>query len=109
MTNMLERLIQQVQTTQHGFTDMRAAADEVIMAKAPEESILIPKKLLASDAHQARMLATFILRRLAATSQESLNFLKNRVSQDMEWRVQEILAKAFDNYCFDIGYEKPLP
>jgi 3-methyladenine DNA glycosylase AlkC len=27
----------------------------------------------------------------------------------MDWRVQEILAKAFDNYCSDIGYEKALP
>jgi 3-methyladenine DNA glycosylase AlkC len=31
------------------------------------------------------------------------------VSRDSDWRVQEILAKAFDRYCADIGYEQALP
>jgi 3-methyladenine DNA glycosylase AlkD len=109
MMDMIERLIQRVQQTQHGFRDIRAAADEVITAKTPEDSIRLAKKLFASDVHQGRVLATFILGRLAATSRESLSFLRTRVSQDMDWRVQEILAKAFDNYCSDIGYEKALP
>ena len=56
-----------------------------------------------------RSLATFILGRLAANSKESLDFLKRRVSQDNDWRVQEILAKAFDRYCVDVGYEQSLP
>ena len=107
--DLIERLIQRVQKTQHGFTDIRAAADEVIRATAPEESIRLAKKLFASNVRQARMLATFIFGRLAATSDESLNFLRNRVSRDMDWHVQEILAQAFDNYCSDIGYEKALP
>jgi 3-methyladenine DNA glycosylase AlkD len=109
MMDMIERLIQRVQQTQHGFRDIRAAADEVITTHTPEDSIRLAKKLFASDVHQGRALATFILGRLAATSRESLNFLRTRVSQDMDWRVQETLAKAFDNYCSDIGYEKALP
>ena len=109
MMDMIERLIQRVQQTQHGFTDIRAAADEVITVKTPEDGIRLAKKLFASGVHQGRMLATFILGRLAATSHESLNFLRTRVSQDMDWRVQEILAQALDNYCSDIGYEKALP
>jgi 3-methyladenine DNA glycosylase AlkC len=32
-----------------------------------------------------------------------------QVSKDEDWRVQEILAKAFDRYCADIGYEQALP
>jgi 3-methyladenine DNA glycosylase AlkC len=32
--------------------------------------------------------------------------LRERVSQDDDWRVQEMLAQAFDKYCSDIGYEK---
>lgn len=107
--DLVERLIQRVQKTQHGFTDIRAAANEVIRATAPKQSIGLAKKLFASNVRQARMLATFIFGRLAATSDESLNFLRTRVSRDMDWRVQEILTQAFDNYCSDIGYEKPLP
>jgi 3-methyladenine DNA glycosylase AlkD len=109
MMGMIERLIQRVQETQHGFKDIQAAADEVIRTTAPEESIGLAKKLFASDIRQARVLAAFILGRLAATSDESLTFLRARVSQDLDWRVQEVLAKAFDNYCFDVEYEKALP
>jgi 3-methyladenine DNA glycosylase AlkC len=54
-------------------------------------------------------LATFIFGRLAANSDETVEFLKRRVSQDNDWRVQEILAKAFDRYCADVGYEQALP
>jgi 3-methyladenine DNA glycosylase AlkC len=35
--------------------------------------------------------------------------LKTRVSQDEDWCVREILAKAFDGYCADIGYKDALP
>ena len=31
------------------------------------------------------------------------------MSLDKDWRVQEILAQAFDQYCKDSGYEKSLP
>lgn len=105
----MEKLIERVQKAQHGFKDIQAAADEVIGTTAPEESIGLAKKLFASDIRQARVLATFILGGLAATSDESLTFLRTRVSQDLDWRVQETLAKAFDNYCSDIEYEKALP
>lgn len=55
------------------------------------------------------MLATLVLARLAARSRESLALLRERVSQDDDWRVQEMLAQAFDTYCADIGYEQALP
>ncbi len=55
------------------------------------------------------MLATFIFGRLAEKADESLNFLRTRARRDTDWRVQEVLAQAFDNYCSDIGYEKALP
>jgi 3-methyladenine DNA glycosylase AlkC len=53
-------------------------------------------------------LATFILGGIAANSKEALEFLKRHVSPDKDWRVQEILAKAFDGYCADVGYEQAL-
>lgn len=39
----------------------------------------------------------------------ALSFLKNTVSLHDSWKVQEILAMAFDNHCKMIGYEAPLP
>jgi 3-methyladenine DNA glycosylase AlkC len=106
--DMIEKLIQRVQKTQHGFLDIQKAADEVVVGQADKENLRIAKKLFASDIYQARSLATFIFGRLAANSNESLEFLKRRVSQDKDWRVQEILAKAFDRYCADVGYEQAL-
>ncbi len=105
----IERLIQRVQKTRHGFLDIQKAADEVVDGHPSNESLRIAKQLFASEIYQARSLATFILGRLAANSRESLELLKQRVSQDNDWRVQEILAKAFDRYCADIGYEHALP
>lgn len=104
----IENLIKRVQKTQHGFLDIQKAADEVADGQPAQESLRIAKQLFASDVYQARSLATFILGRLADNSTESLEFLKRRVSQDNDWRVQEILAKAFDRYCADVGYEQAL-
>jgi len=104
----IEKLIQRVQKTQHGFLDIQKAADEVADGQPAEESLRIAKQLFTSEIYQARSLATFIFGRLAANSKESLEFLKRRVSQDKDWRVQEILAKAFDRYCADVGYEQAL-
>lgn len=36
-------------------------------------------------------------------------FLKDEVSKDDNWRVQEILAMAFDYFCSKIDYEKAIP
>jgi HEAT repeat protein len=107
--DIIEKLIQRVRKTQHGFLDIQKAADEVINEYSAEESLRLAKKLFASDVYQARSLATFILGHLAAKSVESIEFLKQRVSLDSDWRVQEILAKAFDKYCSNVGYEQTLP
>ncbi|MEG2700710.1 MAG: DNA alkylation repair protein, partial [Hungatella sp.] len=40
---------------------------------------------------------------------EAIDFLKNTVSQHENWKVQEVLAMAFDSYCRSKGYEKALP
>lgn len=105
----IERLIQRVQKTQHGFLDIQKAANEVVDEFPVEDSLRIAKQLFTSEIYQARSLATFIFGRLAANSNQTIEFLKRHVSQDNDWRVQEILAKAFDRYCADVGYEQALP
>ena len=107
--DVIERLIQRAQKTQHGFLDIQKAANEVVDEQAVEDSLLIAKQLFTSEIYQARSLATFIFGRLAANSDETSEFLKRHVCQDNDWRVQEILAKAFDRYCADVGYEQALP
>jgi 3-methyladenine DNA glycosylase AlkD len=105
----VELLIERVRRTEHGFTDIRRAADELVASHPAAETLQLAYTLSESPVHQARMLATFLFGEVATTFPESLLFLKGRVSQDQNWRVQEILAQAFDHYCATIGYERALP
>jgi 3-methyladenine DNA glycosylase AlkD len=89
--------------------DQKKAANEVVDGQPVEESIRIAKQLFESEIYQARSLATFIFGRLAVDSNETIEFLKRHVSKDNDWRVQEILAKAFDRYCANVGYEQAVP
>ena len=40
---------------------------------------------------------------------DSLTFMRDEVSKDENWRVQEVLAKSFDKYCKNKGYENSIP
>jgi HEAT repeat protein len=106
---MITSLIKHVQKTQYGFTDILRAAEEVFASQSAAEILPLAKELYASGVDQARMLATFLFGKLSAKSKTSFTFLRKQVSKDKDWRVQEILAKAFDQYCSDIGYEQALP
>lgn len=61
-----------------------------------------------SEIYQVRMYGVFLFGYLSE-DEEILNFMKEQVSTDDNWRVQEILAKSFDEYCKRTGYEKALP
>lgn len=108
MEQTIEQLITRVQKTQHGFTDIKNTADE-LAPLADAKKLRLAKDLFASEIHQARMLAVFLLGQLAPKDEEQLTFLRTRVSHDGDWRVQEILAQAFDYYCAQTGYEHALP
>jgi len=61
-----------------------------------------------SNVYQVRMYGVFLFGCLSA-DEEVLMFMRDEVSKDDNWRVQEVLAKAFDEFCKKIGYEKALP
>ena len=105
----LDQLIERVQKTKNGFADIRKAAEEIVAEITPADNLTLGQALYASDVHQTRMLATFLFGYQAAASPETLQVLRDVVSRDPDWRVQEILAQAFDHYCADIGYETALP
>ena len=102
-------IIERSKKTEHGFRDLQRAADELFTSTEATLAKEIALELLRSDVHQARCVGTFVLGRLAASDADALRILKQQVSQDADWRVQEILAKAFDQFCHDIGYEVALP
>ena len=61
-----------------------------------------------STVYQVRMYGVFLFGYLSE-DKEILDFMKKEVSKDENWRVQEVLAKAFDEYCKKTGYEQALP
>ena len=61
-----------------------------------------------STVYQVRMYGVFLFGYLSE-DKEILDFMKKEVSKDENWRVQEVLAKSFDEYCRKIGYEQALP
>ena len=61
-----------------------------------------------SNVYQVRMYGVFLFGYLSS-DEEILKFMRDEVSKDDNWRVQEVLAKAFDEFCKKIGYEKALP
>ena len=61
-----------------------------------------------SDIYQVRMYGAFLFGYLSEQD-DVLVFMRDEVSKDDNWRVQEVLAKAFDEFCKKIGYEKALP
>jgi 3-methyladenine DNA glycosylase AlkD len=108
--NTARSLIARVKKTEHGFLDIQKAAEDVFATSgSAAETLSLAKELFSSDVHQARVLATFLFGKLAVRSKESFTFLRRHVSLDKDWRVQETLAKAFDQYCKDSGYEGSLP
>lgn len=65
--------------------------------------------LYQSDNFQIQEIGIFLLGYAAHEIPESLDFLRNTVSKYQNWKVQEILAMAFDNHCKSIGYENAVP
>lgn len=105
----IAQILSRIKKVEHGFTPVRQAADAIRARLATPTRLTLARQLLRDEAAQARMLATFLLGDLAAGSSPALKTLRNQVSQDTDWRVQEILAKAFDRYCREMGYESSLP
>ena len=61
-----------------------------------------------SKVYQVRMYGVFLFVYLSSDIR-ILEFMCDEVSKDDNWRVQEVLAKAFDEYCRNTGYESAIP
>lgn len=75
----------------------------------PQECYDIFPALYRSNNFQIQEVGVFLAGYVADIYPDALEFLRNTVSQHESWKVQEILAMAFDIYCAGIGYEKALP
>ena len=103
----MKQLIAKLKSSEHGFKHIIEAGDKILSDKKVNH-FDISTELLNDESYQARMLATYILGQLSPDNPGALKILKTKISKDENWRVQEMLAKAFDHYCKTIGYKKSL-
>lgn len=94
---------------EHGFAHITELAQEIFSSATIEESYRMALDLFGKEAYQLRMLSVTLLGYVAVENSSALEFLKEKVSRDENWRVQEMLAKSFDFICKERGYEVSLP
>lgn len=95
----VSQIINQIIKIKHGFKHIDNGATEIMATYLREQCLEISIKLFKHSTYQVRMLATALLRQIAIDKDDALCFLKEKVSVDVNWRIQEMLAKVFDNVC----------
>ena len=88
---------------------VKTEAKSYYQAHSLEECFQMGQELYESDNFQIQEVGVFLFGYAAHEKEEALFLLRDRVSRHESWKVQEILAMAFDNHCKIIGYEKALP
>lgn len=88
---------------------VKTEAEKYYKSHSLEECYAMGSELYQSDNFQIQEVGVFLLGYSAHEFPAALAFLKDTVSQHDSWKVQEILAMAFDNHCKIIGYENALP
>jgi 3-methyladenine DNA glycosylase AlkC len=105
----MKEIIERLSKVENGFKPIEFEAKNIFVSKPISDSMKLAIELLENDFYQVRSLAVFLLGFISSKDSVALQILRTNVSNDKSWQVQEILAKSFDQYCMDTGYEKSLP
>lgn len=108
MKEYVEGLEREFSAIARGFLREQRRARSDYASFDPEQARRVAFLAYRSEAYQVRMYAVFLLGHLSQES-DVLSFLRDDVSADSNWRVQEVLAKAYDDFCAVRGYEAALP
>lgn len=108
MEDYIKSLEKELSLFEHGFKEEEKRA--LVDYKTNDKNYIkrLAFSAFESDVYQVRMYSVFLFGYLSEDS-DILTYMKDEVSKDSNWRVQEVLAKAFDEFCKKIGYEKSLP
>lgn len=105
---VIEQHIEYIKKIKNGFRHIIEVGNQ-ILTEYYHSHFELSNEFLNDDAYQVRMLAVYLLGQLSTDNPKALNILETKAGNDNNWRVQEMLAKAFDHYCKTKGYEKSLP
>lgn len=109
MNHRIEELSNTLARVEHGFKEIERCAIADFASRDAQDVAELARAAGESGTVQVRMYGAFLLGYLAAHDEHALRTLKDVVSRDEDWRVQEVLAKSFDRCCRDRGYEEALP
>lgn len=104
----MKELIDHINKIEHGFKHIIATGN-IILSDLTQNHFELAQTFLTDVSYQVRMLGTYLLGYLSIDHPQALEILKTKVAADQNWRVQEMLAKAFDSYCAAKGYKESLP
>lgn len=107
MKSYILNLEKEFSLIENGFKEQESRALADYKAKGAEQCKELARLAYSSEVYQVRMYAVFLFGHLS-DREEILTFMRDQVSKDENWRVQEILAKAFDEFCKKVGYEQAL-
>ena len=107
MKSYILNLEKEFSLIENGFKEQEKRAFADYKAKGAAHCKELAYLAYGSNVYQVRMYAVFLFGHLS-DREEILTFMRDEVSKDENWRVQEVLAKAFDEFCKKVGYEQAL-
>ena len=107
MKSYILNLEKEFSLIENGFKEQEKRALADYKAKGVERCKELARLAYGSNVYQVRMYAVFLFGHLS-DREEILTFMRDEVSKDENWRIQEVLAKAFDEFCKKVGYEQAL-
>ena len=107
MENYIASLEKEFSLIENGFKEEEKRALSDYRSNDKEFVKKLAFSAYNSNTCQVRMYGVFLFGYLSEQN-DILTFMRDEVSKDDNWRVQEVLAKAFDEFCKKTGYENSL-
>ena len=108
MKKYIATLEKEFSLIENGFKEEEKRAFLDYKSNDSEHSKTLAFLAYKSDVYQVRMYGVFLFGYLSE-DENILEFMRDEVSHDDNWRDQEVLAKAFDEFCKKTGYKQALP
>ena len=108
MQDYIKRLEAEFSLIEKGFKEEEKRAQADYASQDSDYIKQLAMQAYQSETYQVRMYAVFLMGYLSQ-QEDILAYLREQVCLDPNWRVQEVLAKAFDHYCKTTGYQAALP
>ena len=87
---------------------MRAVCFEVSRGMTPEQAFALARRLLPDPDIHGAMAAALLAGHVSYLIPQALDFLRHEVAAQGDIRVQDCLARGFDHFCLNRGYEQAL-